>query len=129
MRRENETYAVGGAIVALVAATALLASGCGRGRPGPIRTVVLSMKNYAFNGQNPTLHVRPGERIHFILTNDEDSRVLHNFQIVGMEVPCGQPMVPGERRELMVTMPKSGEFAYTCCTHPGMGGKLVVEGR
>lgn len=128
MRRQVNATAAARFIV-LVLAGVLLVSGCGRERPGPIRTVALSMKNYAFNGRNPTLDVEPGERIHFIVTNDEDSRVLHNFRIVGMDIPCGPPMLPGERRDLMVTMPKSGEFAYTCCTHPGMGGKLVVKGR
>src|SRR5512132_2494264 len=120
-----------GAGVAAVAAAVLAFAGPWRGHApaGPLRTVVLSMKDYTFNGQNPTLDFKPGERVHFVVTNDEDSRVLHNFRIVGMDVPCGPPMAPGERREVVVTMPRSGEFAYTCCTHPGMGGKLVVEGR
>jgi plastocyanin len=96
---------------------------------GPTRTVTLSMKNYTFNDLNPTLSFRPGERIHFVVTNDESTRVLHNFRIVGMDVPCGPAFAPGERREVVVTIPPSGEFAYTCCTHPGMGGKLVVAGR
>jgi len=118
------------AAAGLVLAALGLAGGCGREHAtGPMRTVVLSMKDYTFNGRNPTLAFRPGERVHFVVTNDEDTRVLHNFRIVGMDIPCGPPMVPGERRDLSVTMPHSGEFAYTCCTHPGMGGKLVVEGR
>ena len=95
----------------------------------PTRTVVLSMKEYAFNGQNPTLAFRPGERVRFIITNDEATPIKHNFRIVGMDVPCERELNPGERREVVVTIPPSGEFAYTCCTHPGMGGKLVVAGR
>lgn len=120
-----------GAGLAAAAAAVLAVAGPWREHApaGPPRTVVLSMKDYTFNGQNPTLAFQPGERVHFVVTNDENSRVLHNFRIVGMDVPCGPPMVPGERREVSVTMPRSGEFAYTCCTHPGMGGKLVVEGR
>lgn len=92
----------------------------------PERTVELSMREYTFNGSNPTLQFRPGERIHFIVTNDESTNVLHNFRVVGMNVECGPPLKPGERREVTVTMPPSGEFAYTCCTHPGMGGKMMV---
>jgi len=120
-----------GAGVALAALLAVLAvAGPWRDHvpAGPPRTVPLSMKGYTFNGQNPTLAFKPGERIHFVVTNDEDTPVLHNFRIVGMDVPCGPPMKPGERRDVVVTVPRSGEFAYTCCTHPGMGGKLVVEG-
>jgi len=96
---------------------------------GPTRTVSMSMSDYTFNGTNPTLHVTPGERVKFVVTNDERSRVLHNFRIVGMDVPCERELLPGEKREVTVTIPKSGEFAYTCCTHPGMGGKLVVDAR
>jgi len=95
--------------------------------PGATRTVVMSMRAYAFNGSNPTFRFAPGERIHFVVTNDESTNVLHNFRIVGMNVDCGPPLKPGETREVTVTMPKSGEFAYTCCTHPGMGGSMVVD--
>jgi plastocyanin len=94
--------------------------------PAEPRTVRMSMREYAFNRTNPTFRFEPGERIHFIVTNDESTNVLHNFRIVGMNVDCGPPMKPGETREVTVTMPKSGEFAYTCCTHPGMGGTMVV---
>ncbi|MEK7348662.1 MAG: cupredoxin domain-containing protein [Candidatus Eisenbacteria bacterium] len=111
--------------VAVVAAPALLAR-LRAPEAAPPRTVALHMREYTFNGTNPTLQFRPGERVHFIVTNEEESNVLHNFRVVGMNVDCGPPMKPGERREVMVTMPKSGEFAYTCCTHPGMGGKMVV---
>ena len=114
--------ALGGAALAFV----------GREKPNdaaPTRTVVMSMKEYAFNGQNPTLAFRPGERVRFIVTNDEATPIKHNFRIVGMDVPCERELLPGERREVVVTIPPSGEFAYTCCTHPGMGGKLVVAGQ
>jgi plastocyanin len=95
----------------------------------PTRTVIMSMKEYTFNGENPTLAFKPGERVRFIITNDEPTPVKHNFRIVGMDVPCERELLPGETREVVVTIPASGEFAYTCCTHPGMGGKLVVAGR
>ena len=95
----------------------------------PTRTVAMSMKEYTFNGANPTLAFMPGERVRFIVSNDEETQVRHNFRIVGMDVPCERELLPGESREVTVTIPQSGEFAYTCCTHPGMGGKLVVAGR
>ena len=119
------------AVLVLALAGAALAF-VGRGKERdlpPGRTVVMSMKDYTFNGTNPTLAFTPGERVKFVVTNDEDSQVRHNFRIVGMDVPCERELMPGERREVTVTIPPSGEFAYTCCTHPGMGGKLVVAGR
>jgi len=94
---------------------------------GPPRTVIMSMSDYTFNGTNPTISFKPGERIHFVVRNDESGPVRHNFRIVGMDVPCERDLEPGETREVTVTLPRSGEFAYTCCTHPGMGGKLVIE--
>jgi len=116
-------------LVALAgAALAFVGRGKDRDLP-PDRTVVMSMKGYTFNETNPTLALRPGERVRFVVSNDEDSQVRHNFRIVGMGVPCERDLEPGERREVTVTIPRSGEFAYTCCTHPGMGGKLVVAGR
>lgn len=130
MTKRNWTW-IGIALAVVVGVGALAVAGpwVQRDDSGPVRTVVLSMKDYTFNGKNPTLAFRPGERVHFVVSNDEDSRVLHNFRVVGMDVECGPPMIPGEKREVSVTMPPSGEFAYTCCTHPGMGGKLVVTGR
>ena len=115
-------------LVALVLVAGVTVAVVGRQRAAerPVRTVELSMREYAFNDENPTLTFRPGERIHFIVTNDEESNVLHNFRVAGLDVTCGPPMKPGERREMTVTMPKSGEFAYTCCTHPGMGGKMKI---
>ncbi len=109
------------------AALAFVGLGKDRNAP-PDRTVVMSMKEYTFNGSNPTIGLRPGERVRFLVVNDEDTEVRHNFRIVGMDVPCERELLPGERREVTVTIPRSGEFAYTCCTHPGMGGKLVVAG-
>jgi plastocyanin len=112
--------------LALIVVGAALAFALRGGVAAEPRTVRLSMREYTFNQANPTFHFEPGERIHFVVTNDESTNVLHNFRIVGMNVECGPPMKPGETREVTVTMPKSGEFAYTCCTHPGMGGKLMV---
>jgi plastocyanin len=114
-------------LLAFAPAATTATMGCsGSPGAGPEQTVELSMKEYTFNGVNPTLRFKPGERVRFIVTNDESTNVLHNFRIVGMDVECGPPMKPGERREVIVTIPKSGEFAYTCCTHPGMGGKMMV---
>ncbi len=117
------------AVFGLASGAALFAGRLHAPTAGPPRAVVMSMSDYTFNGNNPTLTFRPGERVQFVVRNDEDSPVRHNFRIVGLNVPCERDLMPGETREITLTMPRSGEFAYTCCTHPGMGGKLVVEGR
>src|SRR5262244_3618352 len=38
-------------------------------RPGPIRTIRVSMKGYAFNEGNPTITLYAGERVRFVVTN------------------------------------------------------------
>jgi len=95
-------------------------------RTGPVRIIRMSMKGYAFNDGNPTITLRSGERVRFVVTNDEVTPILHNFRIPGMGVPCAGVLHPGERRDVLVTASRPGEFTYGCCTHPGMSGKLVV---
>jgi len=94
--------------------------------PHPARTIVMSMSDYTFNGNNPTLRLRPGERVRFLVRNDESTPIRHNFEIVGLGVPCGTELEPGQSRVISVTVPKRGTFAYRCCTHRGMGGALVI---
>src|SRR5262245_9517576 len=100
-------------LLLVVVAAALAGAALAVGAPwlerpsGPARTVAMSMSGYAFNGKNPTLTFRPGERVRFVVTNDEPTRILHNFRVVGMNVECGPPLLPGERREVEVTMPHS----------------------
>ena len=91
------------------------------------RTIALSMNGYAFNGVNPTLTCRAGERVRFVLTNDEETMVRHDFQIAGTTARCQGDLLPGQRREVVVTISRAGVYAYSCCTHRGMGGKLVVS--
>jgi len=95
-------------------------------RPGPVRTIHLSMKAYTFNDVNPTITLRAGERVRFLITNDEETPILHNFQVPGLGISCGDALRPGEHRDILVTAVTPGTFAYACCTHRGMGGKLVV---
>ncbi len=114
----------------VVAGAVALATGRLAVPPGlPSRTVVLSMRNYAYNDSNPTFTLEPGERVRFVIRNDEDTLVRHSFGIEALGVPCGKDLLPGETHEVIVTFPRSGEFTYSCCTHAGMGGRLIVRRR
>jgi FtsP/CotA-like multicopper oxidase with cupredoxin domain len=127
---------VAGVVVALVLAVPVLLGLLQILTPTPESPVALHMRGYFFyfgadtaHG-NPTLRFTRGARVRFVLVNDEDTHVVHNFGIPALGVPCGKPMEPGERREVTVVMPDStGSFAYTCCAHPGMGGRIVVANR
>ncbi len=120
-------------ILALTLALAMAATAvsCRKGRRlRPVRTVALRMSGYAFNETNPILTFRTGERVRFVLTNDETTMIRHNLRVAELGVPCDYELGPGESRVVIVTMPdRPGVFAYDCCTHRGMGGTLVVTDR
>src|SRR6185503_11479081 len=92
------------------------------------RTILLPMKNYVFAEGNPTLKLHAGETVRIVVRNDEpDPRVFHSFKILGVSgASCDTPIQPGESREFVVRVPRTGEYVYTCCTHPGMGGAIQV---
>jgi plastocyanin len=98
-------------------------------KPEVFRTVVLSMRDYTFNGNNPTLSFHEGARVRFVVKNDETTPIRHNFAIPGLNVPCDRDMGPGEIRHVILTLSRPGTYEYLCCTHRGMAGKLVVTGR
>jgi plastocyanin len=105
---------------------ALLRPGMFEGR-APVREITLSMRDYTFGGTNPTLYLKPGERVRFVVRNDEDTPIKHNFEIPGLGVPPGKEIEPGGSREIMVVAPLSGEFTYGCATHRGMEGKIIIR--
>ena len=94
--------------------------------PHPLQTVDLSMRDYTFNGVNPTFRFHVGDRVRFVVRNDETTPIRHNFAIPSLGVPCGQELGPGEIRHVLLTLNKPGTFEYVCCTHRGMGGTLIV---
>ncbi len=98
-------------------------------RPASPRTVVLSMRDYTFNGTNPTFSFKVGERVGFVIRNEETTPIRHNFSIPGLNVPCDRELGPGEIRHVTLTLTRPGRFEYLCCTHRGMGGILVVQDR
>jgi plastocyanin len=112
------------AIVALFAVAILTLLGR---RNGPLQTVDLSMRDYTFNGTNPTLRFRVGDRVRFVVRNEEESMIRHNFAIPDMGIPCDRELLPGEIRHVILTMKRPGTFEYVCCTHRGMGGRILVR--
>jgi len=116
-------------LATLVLGLAMIVRMRGQAKPGPLRVVVLSMHDYTFNGVNPTLSFRVGERVRFVVRNDETTPIRHNFSIPGLNVPCDGELGPGEVKHVMLTLTRPGTFEYLCCTHRGMGGKLVVARR
>lgn len=128
---------VGKTAVALVAGLALVSLATvavtgalsDEGPKGPAREIVLSAKDYRFNDTNPAIELVPGERVRFVIRNDETAEggAEHNFRVVGTDAKCSKSLKPGEAEVVELTVPESGELAYTCCAHPGMGGKIVIK--
>ena len=110
-----------------IALAALLVRIAVRHTVPPLRTVDLAMRDYTFNGTNPTLRFRKGDRVRFVVRNEETTPIRHNFAIPELHVPCDQELGPGEIRHVIVTLTKRGTFEYLCCTHRGMKGMLVVQ--
>jgi plastocyanin len=114
--------------LAIGLAVVLGPASCGKGVHE--RTVPLHMSGYAFNDSNPTLVFEAGERVRFLVRNDETTMIRHNFRIVALDVRCDYELGPGEERAVAVTMPDTpGVFPYDCCTHQGMGGSIEVKRR
>jgi plastocyanin len=126
-RRHQLVFALG--VAAVVAIIATVAVRLGGARTAVDRTIELPMKNFEFAKGNPTLRLRPGETVRIVVRNDEpDPRVIHSFRIPGLkDATCKVPIKPGEQREFIVRVPRRGEFVYTCCTHPGMGGSIAID--
>ena len=112
------------ALAAMVVAVLRMRAGP---KSGPLRTVVLSMRDYTFNGTNPTFSFKVGERVRFVIRNEETTPIRHNFSIPGLNVPCDGELGPGEIKHVTLTLSRPGRFEYVCCTHRGMGGTLIVS--
>ena len=94
--------------------------------PARVQDVELSMRDYTFNGTNPTFRFHVGDRVRFVVRNEEQTPIRHNFAIPSLGIPCDRELGPGEIRHVFLTLKKPGVFEYLCCTHRGMGGTLVV---
>ena len=94
--------------------------------PAPVQVVELSMRDYTFNGTNPTFRFKVGDRVRFVVRNEEPTPIRHNFAIPSLGIPCDRELEPGEIRHVFLTLPRAGTFEYVCCTHRGMGGTLIV---
>ncbi len=120
----------------LVAGGVLLSSTRGsRASETPDRVIVLSASKYAFHvegdaagADNAPLRLRAGERVRVVVRNEEEGDVEHNFKIPGLGVHCTKGIAPGEEETVEFTVPKDGIYTYTCCSHPGMGGRVEIEG-
>ena len=90
------------------------------------KVIVLEAKNMAFNKTNPTLILRVGEPVKFIIKN-EDRGMLHDFVIEELEVTTSKPLKYGQSEEIVFTPTQKGEYDYFCSYHSVMmRGKVII---
>ncbi len=128
MSKAAQRGLVGGTTLVVVALLTLLTLG-GSMRSGSgsalVREIVLSARDLAFNESNPTLTLRPGERVRFVVRND-DPGVLHSITLPGIDSRV-RLVRPGEQVAFEVSVPEGGRFEYTCPQHlPKMRGRIEV---
>ncbi|MBI3007144.1 MAG: hypothetical protein HYY53_02375 [candidate division NC10 bacterium] len=145
MRLLDMTRRVGGAeawrgrgVLAAAAAAGLLllvaAFALPWGRPGaPVREVLLEargIKFNGFNGENPTLTARVGERLRLTVRNAEPGPVPHDLILVGPGTVASRLLQPGEEATLTLLLDRPGRYVYACSLHPGlMDGVIEVQDR
>jgi len=124
----TERGLVGGTTLAVVAVVVVLALGestRSRSASEPVREIVLSARDVAFNEVNPTLALRPGELVRFVVRND-DPGVLHSIALPGIDSRV-RLVPPGEEVAFEVRVPEGGRFEYTCPQHlPKMRGRIEI---
>jgi hypothetical protein len=125
------TYVRAGVItVALIIAAALLPMlGLSREHDREVRLVAID-KTFYLEGQstpNPTLKLRPGERIRLVLRNEDDG-MRHDLKIPAWDIAL--PPINGKgERALTFRVPDShGAVPYACTPHStSMRGSIEVE--
>lgn len=97
------------------------------GELSDVKEIVLIAKNMVFNKNNPTLVLKVGERVRFIIIN-KDRGMLHDFVIEELEVFIPEPLKYSESGSTEFTPAQKGEFDYFCSFHSIiMRGKVIIK--
>ena len=126
MKRKLAGGSIATALLTLLIVTVLANPFATRGDTTPeVREIVLEAKDLAFGGDNPTLHVKPGERVRLVVRNN-DPGILHSISVPGIDSEV-RHIKYGEEVTVDLTIPESGSFQYVCPQHaPSMQGRIVV---
>jgi plastocyanin len=99
---------------------------------GEVRVIHVIVHNMAYylsgrNEPNPTLHVRRGERVLIIVTN-QDAGMKHDFGVDAWQKRTGLIDGIGEARVEFVAPSVPGEAVYSCTPHGTlMRGTIRVD--
>ncbi len=96
--------------------------------PQAQRTISISIKEWAYNGTNPTIQAKVGETIRVTVKNE--GTFSHTFTSDELNVNTGL-ISPGASKTVTITATQAGSFVYYCTVdgHKSLGlkGTLVVS--
>ncbi len=91
-------------------------------------TITLIAKDTRFNATNPTIHLKVGQTVKFIIINQESGSMPHSLYIKEIPSASTSTITPGQTANFTVTFSTGGNYTYACAVHPGiMDGKIVVQ--
>ena len=130
MRKWRLRVIATGVLVTLAIGGVVLAKKAGPG--ADVREIRIVVRDMAYivaaqSDPNPVLRLRQGERVRFVLTND-DRGYSHNF--VAPVLGLSTPLLPqGRTHSVEVTVPAvTGVFPYACGPHSEMmRGNIAIE--
>ena len=93
----------------------------------PSIVINLIAENIKFNTTNPTINVKVGQTVNFVIINKDT--VSHEFTIKDIPGAATNILSPGQQQTITVTFNTAGTYGYYCSVHPGlMDGQIVVQG-
>lgn len=115
-------------VAAIVLWGAALALPGNSGGAAAAREITIAAQDVRFNGSNPPLELKVGEKVALTVVN-QDGGIVHDFVIAGLGVRTSRHLQPGESQTLEFTPTKAGRLKYSCTLHPGlMDGQIIVRG-
>jgi plastocyanin len=94
-----------------------------------VTTITMVAQNIKFNVTNPTIYLKVGQTVKFVLMNQDSDTIPHNFYIKNFPNASTSTINPGQTASFTVTFSTAGNYTYHCIVHPGlMDGNIIVQG-
>jgi plastocyanin len=110
----------------LVVTIAALLTGVFVAGPDAVREVSLEARGAAFNGDNPTIEAKVGEKLRIVVRNT-DPGVRHEIAVPALGTGTRE-VASGEEIVVEVPVDRPGTYEYVCPRHEAkMKGTIVVR--
>ncbi len=88
------------------------------------RTLDMTVTARGFNGTNPTIKAKVGEKFNIRIVNKDT--ITHSFTVGPGKIKSAI-MLQGTSQEISLSFDKPGTYTYKCDYHPSMNGQIIVE--